>query len=283
LYDLHVHSQYSFDGHDSIADICDRALELGLSGIAVTDHVDQVATPRLLPEFTPKKLALTAKKSSAAVTEAKRVYAGQLNVLRGVELGQALHNQALSEFLLSTYDYDFVLGSIHNLRATEDFYFMKYNSAEQAHKLLHEYFDELYALVEWGQFDSLAHLTYPLRYMVGRDKINVALSLFSAQTDAILSLLAKRGKALEINCSGLRQEIGDTLPGEDVVRRFRDLGGEHITLGSDAHRTSDLAFGLAQGMELANRCGFSSLTVFRQHVPYKVPFGEWTGEAWQTH
>jgi histidinol-phosphatase (PHP family) len=282
LFDLHIHSRFSFDGHDSVGGLCDRALGLGLSGLAITDHIDQVTAPELFPEFTPDKLALTAKNSNAAISKAQKEYDGRLEVLRGTELGQALHNQALSEFLLATYDYDFVLGSIHNLRATEDFYFISYSSSEQAHALLHEYFEELYAIVEWGQFDSLAHLTYPLRYMVGRDKIPVDLALFADCTDAILALLAKKGKALEINCSGLRQELGDTLPGEGFVRRFRELGGERITLGSDAHRVPDLGFGLARGMETARRCGFDSLTIFRRRKAYQVPFGEWTGEAWRT-
>jgi histidinol-phosphatase (PHP family) len=232
--------------------------------------------------FTPQKLAYTAKNSDEAITKAKEEYSGRLDVLRGLELGQPLHNRELSEFLLATYDYDFVLGSLHNLRATEDFYFISYESAGQAHDLLNEYFAELLEIARWGMFDSLAHLTYPLRYMMGRDKINVNLSIFIQQTDEILSLLAEKGKALEINTSGLRQEIKDTLPGEYFVRRFRELGGKYITLGSDSHRMSDFGFGLPQGAELARRCGFDSLTVFRGREPYQVPFGEWTGDIWQT-
>ncbi|MDR1805920.1 MAG: histidinol-phosphatase HisJ family protein [Clostridium sp.] len=282
MYDLHTHSFASFDGNNSVEELCERALGLGLSGLAITDHIDQVATPRLFPEFTPDKLAQTAKSSYEQTSLAAEKYAGKMEILRGVELGQALHNRELSEFILHTYDYDLVLGSIHNLRATEDFYFMKYESAQQANALLHEYFEELYALVEWGQFDSLAHLSYPLRYMVGRDKINISLADFAAEIDAILALLAKKGLALELNCSGLRQEIGDTLPGEDIVRRFRELGGEYVTLGSDAHRLEHLALGLDKGVESLRRCGFNSLTVFRARKPHKLPFGDWNGEVWNT-
>jgi len=281
LYDLHLHSEYSFDGSDSVFALCDRALALGLSGIAVTDHVDLVSDPRLLPEFTPEKLVRTTKGSSGDVTKAKADYAGRLEVLSGLELGQPLHNRELSEFILHTYDYDFVLGSVHNLRATDDFYFMRYDSAAQAIAMLRDYFDELLEITGWGMFDSLAHLTYPLRYMIGRDKIHIDLSLFAKQTDEILSLLAQKGMALEINTSGLRQDIGDTLPGEYFVRRFRELGGRHITLGSDAHRVNDMGFGLREGAALARRCGFDSLTIFRRHEPVLVPFGELEGGVWK--
>ncbi|MDR0883696.1 MAG: histidinol-phosphatase HisJ family protein [Oscillospiraceae bacterium] len=280
MLDQHMHSAHSFDGQAPVRELCARAVTLGLAGIAITDHIDQVATPALFPDFTPDKLAATARGSSADTLAARSEFAGQLQVLRGVELGQALHNRALSEFLLHTYDYDVVIGSIHNLRATDDFYFMHYQSTQQAHDLLRQYFDELLDLLRWGDFDILAHLTYPLRYMVGRDGIPVELSLFSAQIDEILTLVAQSGKALEINCSGLRQEIGDTLPGEDIVRHFRGLGGQYITLGSDAHRTKDVGFGLDTGAQIAQRCGFETLTVFQNRQPTQVPFGTWTGQKW---
>ena len=282
MYDLHMHSKYSFDGHHEVAELCERAIELGMNGIAITDHIDQVATPRLFPEFTPDKLALTAKGSFESAIEAQIKYSGRLEVFRGIELGQALHNRELSEFILHTYDYDFVHGSIHNLRATDDFYFIKYESAEHAHTLLHEYFNELLNIINWGMFDSLAHLTYPLRYMVGRDKISVDISLFKEKIDEILSLIIKKDIALEINTSGLRQEIEDTLPSEHFVRRYRELGGKYITFGSDTHRIGDFAFGLCQGTEMAQRCGFDSLTIFRKRKPYLVPFNECAGGLWQS-
>ena len=281
MYDLHMHSSFSFDGNNSVPELCLRAIELGLSGIAITDHIDIVSTPRLFPEFTPDKLAKTSKCSYAAATDMQSKYAGKLEVFRGIELGQPLHNPQLSEYILHTYDYDFVLGSVHNLRSTDDFYFMQYDCSLQARKWLHEYFDEILDMIGWGMFNSLAHLTYPLRYMIGRDKMTIDLSYFNDQTDEIFMHLIKKNIALEINTSGLRQEIGQTLPGEYYLRRYRELGGQYITFGSDAHRLNDLGYGLRQGVELAQRCGFDCLTIFRARKPVLIPFENIAGGLWQ--
>ena len=132
------------------------------------------------------------------------------------------------------------------------------------------YFDELLRSAQWNGFDSLAHLTYPLRYIKKNGKINVDLNDYSAQIDAILRTLIKNGKALEVNTSGLRQEIGQTLPGENVLRRFKELGGRYVTVGSDAHRCKDLAKGIKEGYALLKKCGFTHYTVYEKHTPVEI-------------
>ena len=134
-----------------------------------------------------------------------------------------------AEKILNDHKYDIILGSIHNLRGEDDFCFLDYFNND-VDEILNEYFDEICGLADWGKFDSLAHLTYPLRYIEGEAGIHVDLSKYSSKIDEALRTLAEKDRALEINTSGLFNKIGKTLPEENIVRRFRELGGKLVTI-----------------------------------------------------
>ena len=97
------------------------------------------------------------------------------------------------------------------------------------------------------------------------------LSKYKDKIDEALKLLAEKDTALEINTSGLRQKLKATLPDEDIVRRFRQLGGKMVTIGSDAHYAEHLGSGIETGMEIAKRCGFDSVTLFQSRNPVEIP------------
>ena len=94
---------------------------------------------------------------------------------------------------------------------------------------------------------------------------------YAQQLDAVLETLIKNDKALEVNTSGLRQLIGTTLPDENVIRRFRELGGRYVTLGSDAHRWGDVGAGIEDGLNLLLKCGFTHFTVYSKREPVMLP------------
>ncbi|MCD7872884.1 MAG: histidinol-phosphatase HisJ family protein [Clostridiales bacterium] len=262
FYDLHTHSQHSFDGHNSCFKMCESAYQLGLKGIALTDHCEIDAKNYDFDKFCNNQFN--------DVSQVAESFKNKLKVFKGIELGQAVYNTELAEKILNTYDYDFVLGSIHNLRNMEDFFFLDY-SAYNVYELLEKYFDTIKELCVWDKFDSLAHLTYPLRYITGKYKINVDLNKFSDKIDEILSILVKNGKALEINTSGYFNELKDILPGADIVKRFKELGGVYITLGSDSHFYDKIGCGIEQGMDAAKQCGFDCITIYEKRNPILLP------------
>ena len=133
--------------------------------------------------------------------------------------------------------------------------------------LLGRYFDELCETAAFAHFDSLSHLTYPLRYIVAGTGKMPDLSLHREQIDTIFKILIKNKKALEINVSGLFRELKCTLPDEPLVRRFRELGGEYITIGTDAHSADMVGKGIEQGVAVAKRAGFSRYAVYEKHQP----------------
>jgi histidinol-phosphatase (PHP family) len=173
--------------------------------------------------------------------------------------------------VLSSCDFDFILGSLHNLAGMEDFYFLNYDD-QNVNELLSRYFDEMLEMVRWNGFDSLAHLTYPYRYIVGDHGIPAQLYPdYGERVDEILRLLAQNHKALELNTSGLRQKLGQTLPPIEVLRRFRQMGGEYVTIGSDAHRWGDIGSGVETGLALLSQAGFDRFTIYVGREPVLLP------------
>lgn len=266
MMDLHTHTDNSFDGNHSAMFMCENAIRKGLRGIAFTDHFD-------VDFYKEHQLAERQMQSFFEISKARSAFKGRLLILAGIELGQGTYDIPLSEKALQRFPYDFVIGSIHNLRQTEDFYFLKYNemTENEIYALLEKYFEEELILAQWNKFDTLAHLTYPLRYISGDYSIKIDLSRFDDIIDTIFKTLAQNGKALEINTSGLRQKIGVTMPTADYVKRFRELGGEFVTVGSDAHFAEHLGAGIKEGLTIAKEAGFENITFFQHREPITIP------------
>ncbi|NLP48348.1 MAG: histidinol-phosphatase HisJ family protein [Clostridiales bacterium] len=263
IVDTHVHTDNSFDGNHSATFMCETAEKMGLRAVVFTDHVE-------IDLFKSENYFKVAKQAYFEVAKARSAFRGQLLICAGVELGQPAYDTQEADRLLNTLNYDQVIGTVHNLRGQPDFYFLDYNVTD-VHETLLQYFEELKIMVDWGDFDTLGHLTYPLRYIQGDRQIPVDLSRYARQIDYILKGLVEKEKALEINTSGLRQNLKDTMPSADIVRRFKELGGQYITIGSDAHRADHLGAGVREGMTIAQECGFDNVTLFQKREPVQIP------------
>lgn len=258
IYDTHLHSNNSFDGNDSCAELCKSAIKHGARGIAITDHCDIDGVGEDCWDFEDKQ--------SIAVFDCKKEFGEKLNVYCGTELGQGIYKKELSEKFLSSYDFDFVLGSIHNLENMQDFYFLDYTKFD-IDELLNKYFSDLLELAKWNKTDSLAHLTYPLRYIVSREHINVDLSKYQKLIDEIFLTVIKNEKAIELNVSGLSMDMQDTLPNKSLIKRFKELGGKYVTVGSDSHYAAKVCSNIDRGYEILKECGFKHFTVFENRKP----------------
>lgn len=261
LVDMHTHSDHSFDGNHSCMYLCEKAVENHLKGIAITDHCEMDAKDFDFHAFCLNQYMETLK--------TKKLFEGSLYVMQGLEIGQAIYSKALADKILSEYKYDFVLASLHNFENEQDFYFLDYSGAD-IDGLLGRYFDSIIELCRWGNFDSLAHLTYPLRYIYKQLKLYADLTPHREKVEEILTMLVQDNKALEINTSGLFMEISDTLPSKDIVSLFKKLGGKYITIGSDAHFADKTGQGISAGMKTAYDCGFRYFTVYKDHEPMQI-------------
>ena len=261
IVDLHVHTDNSFDGNHSATFFCEKAEVLDLRAIAFTDHceVDQFRT-----DLEYEKRIFQAFFEVAKVRSA---FKGKMIVLNGIELGQPAFDIETAEDIIARYDYDQIIGSVHNLRGGEDFYFMENLSISEAKDLLKQYFDEIIIMLEWGNFDVLAHLTYPLRYFYSKSNLEIDLSEFEEQIEKILKLTAEKGIALEINTAALRQPLNKLSPELDIIRKFKEMGGRYVTVGSDAHFAEHLAADIEKAYEVALEAGFECITFFQKRTP----------------
>ena len=188
---------------------------------------------------------------------------GAVELRLGLELAEGHADPALAAALAADKRLDFVLGSLHLLPGYGDLYRQHYTTHAQCERMFDLYLDELQRVAELDFYDVLAHLGYARRYM-WRDGVDAAMTLerFGAKIERLLRTVIDKGRGLELNCSGLRDGCGP-FPSEEILLLYRSLGGETVTLGSDAHSPGNAGKGLAQGVAVLRRCGFERVAVFR--------------------
>lgn len=276
LVDLHTHSECSPDGNDSVKMMYARACELGLSVYALTDHCEcNFWEDAPSPDITDAMMYGAREYSMKSISQQSKFkgeYAGKVKILTGIELGQPMQNIEKAELIASNERLDFIIGSLHMVRGHDDFYYLDYSemNSDEIHKLLCAYFDEIADMCRWGKFDVLGHLTYPLRYITGEHFIDIDLKKYEEVIRSIFKILIANGKGIEINTSGLRQKYGYTFPGFKLVELYRQLGGEIVTIGSDAHSAKDIGSGILEGIVLAENAGFDRIAYFVNHEPHFI-------------
>ena len=262
--DSHNHSTQSPDGKNTPQQMAEKAAELKIEHLTITDHLE-------INKFYNEEFLYEepVKQSSYLIPALKKEFKDKVDIHYGVELGQPLHDIDLTNRMLDSYDFEFIIGSCHMVKGWDDFYYLDYKKNDP-HYLMQLYFEELLEMAEWGKFDVLGHLTYPLRYIEGDFGIKIDMDRYTSLIEKIFSSLIKKNIGIEINTSGLREKIGFTLPSEKYVKMYKDLGGEIITIGSDAHCVNDLGKGILQGIQIAKSCGFDKIYYFDRRKPVPI-------------
>lgn len=266
LFDFHIHSTCSDDAKDSMTDMALACAKAGIGVVCFTDHFDLDDYRTGEPISDPLAVWPTVLQQYA---EAKAACEGIIDLRLGMELGEANHNPALAARCAAQPELDFVLGSTHNLRSTTDFYYLQYQSLDHCYALLDTYMAELLELAALDCFDCMSHIGYTRRYMLaaGYDAV-ITLDRYGDQLDQIYRTLIQNGRGIEINCSGFRHPgIATSIPDLPLLKRYRELGGEIITIGTDAHRLSDVGLFLREGYELLAEAGFRYVCLYRNRTP----------------
>jgi histidinol-phosphatase (PHP family) len=250
-----------------MAEMALAAYERGVRHLCFTDHCDLddpdtgLEDPRSY-DFRQGMLR--------AFEQAKGAVAPDMRLYLGLELGGGHHYPERMEKIAQDPALDFILGTLHNIRGERDFYLFKHTDEAVCRAMTDRYMDELIELSYMNGFDVMAHVGYLIRYF-RRDGIeNAALNMSTHgdKLDALLRNLIDKGKGIEVNCSGLRSRyIKDTIPGADVIRHYKSLGGEIITVGSDAHETADAGAHVADGFALLRELGYKYVTIFSKRRP----------------
>ncbi|MCC6189478.1 MAG: histidinol-phosphatase HisJ family protein [Anaerolineales bacterium] len=266
-HDYHLHSSFSCDCQAPMADMCRAAIALGIPEIGFTEHYDLHAG-----ESDNCRDAFRLEAWSAELERCQAEFAGRLILRAGVELGEPHLFAAEAQALLARYPFDYALGSLHWVGSASIFdltYFQEHSAADA----FHLYFEELEHVTRAGGFDILSHLDVPTR---------AAFAVYGRYDPAehedyirpVLRNCVERGLALDINTASLRRRAEVLNPGLEILRWYVELGGERITLGSDAHRPSQVGGYLETALATARAAGLKHLTFYERRQPRLAPLPE---------
>ena len=230
--------------------------ERGFQGVVLTDHMD-IDTPtgedRFM--FDPGEQQLMCDKIS-------RKYGVEL--LKGIELGLQPNTVEKSRERLKDYKFDMVIMSVHFVLGLDPYHQPHFYEGKDHIKAYGEYLSTiLQCMSDYGDFDSLGHYDYITRYSPYKERV-IRYRDFPDLMDSILTYLAQNGKALEINTNTYRSRYrGAATPDPDLFRRFKELGGEFVSLGSDSHTEERICENFDFFADFLSNCGFRYQTMFR--------------------
>ncbi len=260
ISDFHTHSYFSGDSSENPEKMVETAIGLGMERFCFTDHQD------FDYNYDELDFTLDHERYFAEISDLRERYADKIDVLIGVETGLEPHlSDRLCEFV-NKNPYDFVIGSTHLVNGVDPWY-PEYFAEHGEKKGFEMYFDYiLRSLAVCSDFDVYGHLDYIVRYAPNKDKY-FTRSDFAEVIDKILTKLVSMGKGIELNTGGMYKGMNRTNPHPDIVRRYRELGGEMITVGSDAHTADRIGCGFDAAREILKNAGFEYYTVFKNRRP----------------
>lgn len=261
LADYHVHSTCSPDGHQTMAQAAEAAVRQGLRELCITDHVDTIHWGTLAPRDD-----FDWEESRRQFHEAQTLWGDRITLRRGAELGEAQLSFDRADRLLAGEELDFVIGSVHlsgKKFDNMDLYYIEKGSEAYYDSVIDSYLDDVLALARWGRFQVLGHLTLPLRYINEHHGEHMTFRRHMDRVEEIFRAIIPQGVGIECNTN----RGNEPLPGPEILRLYRRLGGEIVTLGSDAHRPGDVGCFIRQRQELLRECGFRYFTTFEQGKP----------------
>ncbi|MDE7428670.1 MAG: histidinol-phosphatase HisJ family protein, partial [Lachnospiraceae bacterium] len=190
----------------------------------------------------------------------------KITLLFGIELGLQPHLSKRNAAFAKAHDYDFIIGSSHLCNGKDPYYasFYEGRSQEEAYR---EYFESILEnLKVYSNFDVYGHLDYVVRYGPQKDE-GYSYELYRELFDKILTKLIDMGRGIEVNTGGLAKGMRDVHPCSGILKRYRELGGEIVTVGSDAHVTGLIAHAFDRAGEILKDCGFRYYAVYEKRQP----------------
>jgi histidinol-phosphatase (PHP family) len=255
--DSHIHTAYSHDSQALLELYAAQAAEYGIGEIAITDHIDFLPGS---PGFRYFDYEVRRK----VIAECAERWVDRVRIRHGVEITYESRLEDEIREHMETHSYDYSIGAVHAVegspyRRERVETFARGKTVGQA---VAPYFAEVERAIRSGLFDTLGHLDQCKRWLLPWFPVEAFATIPEAY-ERLLVPLVQSGMALEVNSSGLRRPERETYPAAWVVARFRELGGERVTVGSDAHVPRSFAFGLEEAAEIVARAGFSKLSLER--------------------
>lgn len=263
--DFHLHSSFSSDSKTALEQQIIYAINSGiLKELCITDHMDF--------DFPVNKDGYTflfdMKEYLAEINRLRSIYSPDIQITTGIELGLLPHLYETLTAFLKEYGskLDFIIGSSHLVKGLDPYepeFFEKYGEKEGIRLYLETIVNNIDAFMD---FDVYGHLDYVVRYAPNKEKKYCPADYMDIY-DIILKKLIQNGKGIELNTAGLKAGLPFAHPHPDVLKRYFELGGEIITVGSDAHQPVHLAYCFDQAEHMLKAAGFTYYTVFHNRKP----------------
>lgn len=263
MYDFHIHSEYSVDSNSSMEDLVIAAIKNNLKSICFTDHVDFNSTKQNID------FVFRTSDYFRNVNQVKYKYKKDIEILAGVEIGMQPHLFDKYNRFLENNHFDFVLMAIHSVNKI-DIHGEKFTKDKDPIDAITEYYNDIYACIEgFNNFDILAHIDYIDRYFDNYNSMP-KLDEYLPLVEKILKLIIKNGKGIEVNTSGIRYGLDYFHPKKSILKLYKDLGGEIITIGSDAHSIENVGHCYKTAERMLRDLGFKYIHIFKDRKRFPI-------------
>lgn len=254
--DQHVHSSFSSDSEELTENAVKAAIEKGLTTLCITEHMDM--------DYPTGEFMLDADAYRAELFRLKEKYADRIELLFGVELGLMDYLAPRLYEFSKAQPFDFIIGSSHLVDGVDPYYPEYFGTHGDRNGIL-RYFESILANISaFDDFDVYGHLDYVVRYSNAK---SYSPADYTELLDEILKKLISMSKGIELNTAGLKYGLGWAHPHPELLKRYRELGGEIITVGSDGHKGEHIAYDFDKASDILKAAGFEYYTVFRQRKP----------------
>ena len=262
--DCHVHSSYSGDSNTPMESMIKEGIRRGLTHLCFTEHYD-LDFP-VSEEIPQGFFEVNTDSYLYELIRLREKYASQIQVRFGIEIGLQPHLLRPISAYARSYDFDFIIGSCH-LSNRLDPYDPRYFEDRSEEDAYREYFSSTIENInKFSNFDVLGHLDYVIRYGPNKDK-EYSYETYKDLFDPMLERLLENGKGMEINTAAFKYGLKEQHPCTAILKQYRKLGGEIITIGSDAHTPDRLCADFDRAAEVLKACGFHYYTIFEKRLP----------------
>lgn len=257
MFEYHVHSHFSDDCSVPMEEMVQGAIQKGLRKICFTDHID-FDYPDPLYTFD-----LDLDGYFKELSRLQKIYETDIEIYKGIEVGIQPHLPERYEAFLAQKEFDFIICSLHTVDKA-DLHSGELFNSRSIEASYQKYYEELlYCVKNFDKYQILGHLDLVKRYTIGQ-QVNTD---FHDTITQIFQTIIPQGKGIEINTSGTRYGMKNALPSKDILQLYKDLGGEIITIGADAHRVEDINYHFKESLQLLDELGFTYVCSFSKQKP----------------
>ncbi|MFX0057750.1 MAG: histidinol-phosphatase HisJ [Candidatus Hodarchaeota archaeon] len=280
LEDWHTHNFLCRHAIGSLEEYVEEGLKIGLDLIGFSDHFPYEFLKGI--EGIPyQNYSMRLEEVNGYISNAeklKKAYHNKIKIKIGFEIDFIEYQEGIYKKYLNKFidKLDYILGSIHILQgkneifAFDDNRFLdRYNIFKSIDEFYLKYYEILLNMISSKEFDCdiISHFDLPKKYNKRPENKEIILN----KAFTILEFIKKKKLAVEINTSGLRKEVKEQYPSEEIIKKMWEFDIP-ILLGSDAHHPYEVGYKFKETIKLIKKIGYNQLAYFDKRKKYFIDF-----------